>query len=81
MTGQEAGDQHLKHLAHRPNLSYAQSKLADLMLSTRLAAVAAQRGWDFIAAAAHPGFTRRRAGSATLPPPPGCGPKPSGSPV
>jgi NAD(P)-dependent dehydrogenase (short-subunit alcohol dehydrogenase family) len=43
---------------YRPNLSYAQSKLADLMLSTRLAAVAAQRGWNLIAVAAHPGFTR-----------------------
>ncbi|HEY1915787.1 MAG TPA: SDR family oxidoreductase [Streptosporangiaceae bacterium] len=43
---------------YRPNLSYAQSKLADLMMSQHLAQLAAQRGWPLIAAAAHPGFTR-----------------------
>jgi NAD(P)-dependent dehydrogenase (short-subunit alcohol dehydrogenase family) len=43
---------------YRPNLAYAQSKLADLMLATRLATVAAQRGWTLLSNAAHPGFTR-----------------------
>ncbi len=43
---------------YRPNLAYAQSKLADLMMSLRLAAVSAERGWPLLAAAAHPGFTR-----------------------
>jgi NAD(P)-dependent dehydrogenase (short-subunit alcohol dehydrogenase family) len=43
---------------YRPNLSYAQSKLADLLLAQHLAAIAHQRGWDLISTAAHPGFTR-----------------------
>ncbi len=43
---------------YRPNLAYAQSKLADLMLTLHLAAVADQRGWDLLSTAAHPGFTR-----------------------
>jgi NAD(P)-dependent dehydrogenase (short-subunit alcohol dehydrogenase family) len=43
---------------YRANLAYAQSKLADLMLATRLATVAAQRGWTLLSNAAHPGFTR-----------------------
>jgi len=43
---------------YRPNLAYAQSKLADLMLALHLAAIAAQRGWSLLSAAAHPGFTR-----------------------
>jgi NAD(P)-dependent dehydrogenase (short-subunit alcohol dehydrogenase family) len=40
------------------NFSYAQSKLADLMLTQHLAAIAAQRGWNLVSTAAHPGFTR-----------------------
>src|ERR1022692_1674736 len=40
------------------NFSYAQSKLADLMLTGHLAAVAAERGWNRMSTAAHPGFTR-----------------------
>jgi NAD(P)-dependent dehydrogenase (short-subunit alcohol dehydrogenase family) len=40
------------------NLSYAQSKLADLMLTQHLAAVAAERGWDLLSTGAHPGYTR-----------------------
>jgi NAD(P)-dependent dehydrogenase (short-subunit alcohol dehydrogenase family) len=40
------------------NFSYAQSKLADLMLTRHLAAVAAERGWNLMSTAAHPGFTR-----------------------
>src|SRR5580704_2804080 len=43
---------------YRPNLSYAQSKLADLLLAQHLAALGRQRGWDLISTAAHPGFTR-----------------------
>jgi NAD(P)-dependent dehydrogenase (short-subunit alcohol dehydrogenase family) len=40
------------------NFSYAQSKLADLMMAQHLAAVAAARGWNLLSTAAHPGFTR-----------------------
>jgi NAD(P)-dependent dehydrogenase (short-subunit alcohol dehydrogenase family) len=43
---------------YSPNLSYAQSKLADLMLAEHLAAIAAERGWNLLSTAAHPGFTR-----------------------
>ncbi|HEY7920448.1 MAG TPA: SDR family oxidoreductase [Streptosporangiaceae bacterium] len=40
------------------NFSYAQSKLADLMMSLRLAAIAVERDWNLMSNAAHPGFTR-----------------------
>ena len=40
------------------NFSYAQSKLADLMMTLHLAAVAAERDWDLMSVAAHPGYTR-----------------------
>jgi NAD(P)-dependent dehydrogenase (short-subunit alcohol dehydrogenase family) len=43
---------------YRPNLTYAQSKLADLMLTQHLAAIADQQGWNLMSTAAHPGFTR-----------------------
>ena len=43
---------------YRPNLAYAQSKLADLMMALRLAELATQRGWNLMSNAAHPGFTR-----------------------
>ena len=43
---------------YRPNFSYAQSKLADLMLTRHLAAIAAERDWNLMSNAAHPGFTR-----------------------
>jgi NAD(P)-dependent dehydrogenase (short-subunit alcohol dehydrogenase family) len=43
---------------YRPNLSYAQSKLADLLMTRHLAAIATERDWDLISNAAHPGFTR-----------------------
>ncbi|MET7621519.1 SDR family oxidoreductase [Streptomyces sp. NPDC005408] len=43
---------------YSPNLSYAQSKLADLMLTRHLAAVAAERGWQLMSTGAHPGYTR-----------------------
>ncbi len=42
---------------YSPNAAYSQSKLADLMMALRLAAVAAERGWDLMSNAAHPGFT------------------------
>jgi NAD(P)-dependent dehydrogenase (short-subunit alcohol dehydrogenase family) len=43
---------------YRATATYAQSKLADLMFSRQLAAVAAERGWPLLSIAAHPGFTR-----------------------
>ncbi|MGW6057004.1 SDR family oxidoreductase [Streptomyces sp. NPDC055189] len=43
---------------YSPNLSYAQSKLADLMLTRQLADVVAARGWNLLSTAAHPGYTR-----------------------
>jgi NAD(P)-dependent dehydrogenase (short-subunit alcohol dehydrogenase family) len=43
---------------YRPNFSYAQSKLADLLLTEQLAVIGRQHGWNLISTAAHPGFTR-----------------------
>lgn len=43
---------------YSPNLSYAQSKLADLMLTRQLADIAAERGWNLLSTGAHPGYTR-----------------------
>jgi len=43
---------------YSPNLSYAQSKLADLMLTRQLADIAAERGWHLLSTGAHPGYTR-----------------------
>src|SRR5580704_6638365 len=43
---------------YSPNLSYAQSKLADLMMTMHLADLAAQNSWNLISDGAHPGFTR-----------------------
>lgn len=43
---------------YRSITSYAQSKLADLMFSHQLAAIAAERGWHLLSTAAHPGYTR-----------------------
>ncbi|GAA4188500.1 SDR family oxidoreductase [Streptosporangium oxazolinicum] len=43
---------------YSPTLAYAQSKLADLMLTRHLAALAVQRNWNLLSTAAHPGFTR-----------------------
>ncbi|MET4924228.1 SDR family oxidoreductase [Streptomyces sp. PSRA5] len=40
------------------NRSYAQSKLADLMLTRQLARIAAERGWRLLSTGAHPGYTR-----------------------
>lgn len=42
---------------YSPSRTYAQSKLADLLLARRLARVSMQRGWDLRSNAAHPGFT------------------------
>lgn len=38
--------------------AYAQSKLADLMLTRRLAELATERGWDLHSIGAHPGYTQ-----------------------
>ena len=43
---------------YRPNLAYAQSKLADLIMTLRLAGLAAGQGWNLMSNGAHPGFTR-----------------------
>jgi NAD(P)-dependent dehydrogenase (short-subunit alcohol dehydrogenase family) len=43
---------------YSPNLSYAQSKLADLLMTLRLAELATLNGWGLMSNAAHPGFTR-----------------------
>src|SRR6202050_3487333 len=43
---------------YRPNLAYAQSKLADLMMTLHLADLATRRGWNLMSNGAHPGFTR-----------------------
>jgi NAD(P)-dependent dehydrogenase (short-subunit alcohol dehydrogenase family) len=43
---------------YRPNLAYAQSKLADLMMTLHLAGLAARNGWNLMSNGAHPGFTR-----------------------
>ena len=40
---------------YRPTAAYAQSKLADLLLSQHLAKLASQRGWDLLSTGAHPG--------------------------
>jgi NAD(P)-dependent dehydrogenase (short-subunit alcohol dehydrogenase family) len=44
--------------------AYAQSKLADLMMARRLAAVAQERGWPLRSIAAHPGYTMTNLQSA-----------------
>jgi NAD(P)-dependent dehydrogenase (short-subunit alcohol dehydrogenase family) len=38
--------------------AYAQSKLADTLMAVRLAAIAAERGWELISTVAEPGYTR-----------------------
>src|ERR1700761_6260966 len=38
--------------------AYAQSKLADLLLTEHLAVLATEQGWNLLSTAAHPGFTR-----------------------
>ena len=41
-----------------PQFSYAQSKLADLLLARQLGVIATERGWDLTSTVAHPGYTR-----------------------
>jgi NAD(P)-dependent dehydrogenase (short-subunit alcohol dehydrogenase family) len=43
---------------YRPSRAYSQSKLADLLMGVRLAAIAVEREWPLLSAMAHPGFTR-----------------------
>lgn len=43
--------------SYSPNGAYARSKLADLLMARHLAAVADERGWPLLSAAAHPGWT------------------------
>lgn len=43
---------------YQPVAAYAQSKLADLLLTEQLARIAAARGWSLLSTAAHPGYTR-----------------------
>jgi len=38
--------------------AYAQSKLADLLMTLRLAQLSEERGWGLLSTAAHPGYTR-----------------------
>jgi NAD(P)-dependent dehydrogenase (short-subunit alcohol dehydrogenase family) len=52
------GDLQWEHRRYSPTSTYAQSKLADLMLTQHLAVIAEQRGWELVSTAAHPGFTR-----------------------
>ena len=40
------------------NSAYAQSKLADLILTEHLAGLATGQGWNLLSTAAHPGFTQ-----------------------
>jgi NAD(P)-dependent dehydrogenase (short-subunit alcohol dehydrogenase family) len=40
------------------SFSYAQSKLADMLMSARLATIAGERGWRLLSTMAHPGYTR-----------------------
>ncbi|WP_353649445.1 SDR family oxidoreductase [Nakamurella sp. A5-74] len=47
-----------------PMRSYAQSKLADLMMTIELARLVDARGWNVRSIAAHPGFTRTNLQSA-----------------
>ncbi|MFF3707650.1 SDR family oxidoreductase [Streptomyces phaeochromogenes] len=46
-----------EHRRYSSNLSYAQSKLANLMMARQLADIAAERGWNLLSTAAHPGYT------------------------
>ncbi len=43
---------------YSPTRAYAQSKLADMLMTTHLAELAAARGWPLLSAGAHPGYTR-----------------------
>ncbi|MEU3777529.1 SDR family oxidoreductase [Streptomyces sp. NPDC032472] len=52
------GDLQWERRRYQPMLSYAQSKLADLMMARHLSELAAERGWALRSTAAHPGYTR-----------------------
>jgi NAD(P)-dependent dehydrogenase (short-subunit alcohol dehydrogenase family) len=43
---------------YRPNLAYAQSKLADMLMSMQLASIATRNDWQLLSTMAHPGYTR-----------------------
>ncbi len=43
---------------YRPNLAYAQSKLADMLMSMQLAELAGRDGWRLLSTMAHPGYAR-----------------------
>ena len=47
-----------------PFRSYAQSKLADMLMASHLARVAQDRGWHLVSTMAHPGYTRTNLQSA-----------------
>jgi NAD(P)-dependent dehydrogenase (short-subunit alcohol dehydrogenase family) len=49
---------------YRRVAAYAQSKLADLILSNHLASLSAEHGWGLRSIAAHPGYTRTNLQSA-----------------
>ncbi|MEU6564146.1 SDR family oxidoreductase [Nocardia nova] len=43
---------------YSPTRAYAQSKLADMLMTAHLAALAADRDWRLLSTGAHPGYTR-----------------------
>jgi NAD(P)-dependent dehydrogenase (short-subunit alcohol dehydrogenase family) len=43
---------------YRPMGTYAQSKLADMLMAMHLGALAAEHGWALLSTMAHPGYTR-----------------------
>jgi NAD(P)-dependent dehydrogenase (short-subunit alcohol dehydrogenase family) len=43
---------------YRPSFSYAQSKLADMLMGMHLASVSDENGWKLLSTLAHPGYTR-----------------------
>lgn len=45
-------------LRYSPYAAYGQSKLANMLMALRLAAVADERGWPLTSTIAHPGYTR-----------------------
>ncbi|MFF0343359.1 SDR family oxidoreductase [Kribbella sp. NPDC004875] len=49
---------------YRRAAAYAQSKLADLILSNHLARLSVERDWGLVSVAAHPGYTRTNLQSA-----------------
>jgi NAD(P)-dependent dehydrogenase (short-subunit alcohol dehydrogenase family) len=49
---------------YRPTLAYAQSKLADMLMSMHLASIASRDGWQLLSTMAHPGYTRTNLQSA-----------------